>query len=588
MRLEAGKAVRGGRRLSIAGWSRGLGLWAPFGAVWWLFTNVRFAIVLLALLSLASFLGVVLPQVPANMRGDAVAEAAWLKAQEGRYGFLTQPMRHVGLFDVFHSEWFVMLLAVTTASTAAYVISRAPGIWRTVTRPRKRVPDRYFSMAPSRLFVPERLDAGRLEAVLRRSRYRVERNEEESAVYLFADRFQWAQLGTLFTHAAVIVFILSAVVSRMDAFSAPLLLAEGGTEPVLPPGESRQMQVELVDARASFTPQGRPVDYRSEIAVYEGGELVKRCHSTVNSPCAYRGFRFYQSAYFGFGAAVQVRDLSTGNAIYLETLALTDTWPSPRIVVRDARGAVLLDRNLVLTDNLDLEGVSYTGTLVQLPDGRTLTVGLRVKGSDQKLAVFEPGQRPDAIRLLLAEGETRESGGLTITYAGLTDIPASLVPDFPLPPSAGAGPNGPAFLQMSNVVYGTARASEGSSGAALAANGPPVLTISGVGPRSLALEPGQTAVVDGLEYTFEGQREFSGITAKRDRSDTLVWVGAGLTVLGLMVTFWVPRRRLWVKITEVGSWFAGQAASHARYREEMRELASRAGATTVETTDEDD
>jgi hypothetical protein len=395
-------------------------------------------------------------------------------------------------------------------------------------------------------------------------------------------------MGTLFTHAAVIVFILSAVVSRMDAFSAPLLLAEGGTEPVLPPGDSRQMQVELVDARASFTPQGRPVDYRSEIAVYERGAMVKRCHSTVNSPCSYGGFRFYQSAYFGFGAAVQVRDLSTGNAIYLETLALTDTWPSPRVIVRDAGGAVLLDRNLVLTDNLDLEGVSYTGTLVQLPDGRTLTVGLRVKGGDQKLAVFEPGQRPDAVRLLLAEGDTGQSGGLTVTFAGLTDIPASLVPDFPLPPSAGAGANGPAFLQMSNVVYGTARASEGSSGEALTASGPPVLTISGIGPRPLTLEPGEKAVVDGLEYTFEGQREFAGITAKRDRSDTLVWVGAGLTVLGLMVTFWVPRRRLWVKITEAGSWFAGQAASHARYSEEMRQLASAAGATTLEKTDEYD
>lgn len=586
--MEAGKTVRGGRRLSAAGWSRGLGLLAPFAAVWWLFTNVRFAIVLLALLSAASLLGVVVPQVPSNMRGDAVAEAAWLKAQEGRYGFLTDPMHRLGLFDVFHTGWFVMLLAVTTAATAAYVISRAPGIWRTVTRPRKRVPDRYFGLAPERFFVPERLDAGRLVAVLRRGRYRVETTEEAGAVYLFADRFQWAQLGTLFTHAAIIVFILSAIVSRMDAFSAPLLLAEGGTEPVLPPGQPRQMQVELVDARASFTPQGRPLDYRSEIAVYEGGEMVKRCQSTVNSPCSYRGFRFYQSAYFGFGAAVQVRDLSTGNAIYLETLALTDTWPSPRVSVRDASGAVLLDRDLVLTDNLDLDGVSYTGTLVQLPDGRTLTIGLRVKGGDQKLAVFEPGQRPDAVRLLLAEGETKESGGLTVTYAGLTEIPALLVPDFPLPPSAGAGTNGPAFLQMSNVVYGTARASEGSVDASPVASGPPVLTISGAGPRPLTLEAGQKAVVDGLEYTFEGQREFSGITAKRDRSDTLVWVGAGLTVLGLMVTFWVPRRRLWVKITEAGSWFAGQAASHARYSEEMGRLARAAGATGLEDRDNDD
>mgnify|MGYP005841598863 CR=1 FL=1 len=586
--MEAGKTVRRGKVRAATGRPRGFVVVNPLRAVWWLFTNVRFAIVLLAILSAASLVGVVVPQVPANMRGDVVAEGAWLKVQENRFGGLTQPMDRLGLFDVFHARWFAILLMLTTLSTAAYVVSRAPGIWRTVTRPRKRVPDRYLQMAPHRLYLPYALDVGRLEAVLRRARYRVERWEEGGAVYLFGDRFQWAQLGTLLTHAAVIVFILSAVISRMDSFSAPLFLSEGATAPVLPAAGPRQMQLELANASASFTPEGRPLDYRSEMVIYERGEEVKRCESTVNSPCAYGGFRFYQSAYFGYGAAVEVRDMSTGNAVYVETLALSDTWPSPHVVIKGSDGAVLVDDSLVLTDNLELGGVTYTGSLLELPGGRTLTVGLRVKGKDESLAVFEPGEGPDVARLLLKEGETAQSGGLTVSYVRAGRVPAALVPDFPLPASLGQGPTGQVFLQMSNVFYGTGRASEGMVREVGGGDGPPRLTISGLGPRATVLEPGESVVADGLEYRFEGQREFSGITAKRDRSDTFVWVGAGLTVLGLMMTFWVPRRRLWAKITESGTWLAGQAASHARYGAELRQVAREAGASGLERTDDDD
>src|SRR6266508_1043876 len=141
------------RRSSSRGWSRSFGLLNPLRAVWWLFTNVRFAVVLLAVLCALSLLGVVLPQMPLNVRGDVVAEQRWLDVQEGRFGFLSPVLDRAQLFDVFHARWFGVLLALTSVSTGAYVLSRVPGIWRAITQPRKRVPDRYFDMAPDRLNV---------------------------------------------------------------------------------------------------------------------------------------------------------------------------------------------------------------------------------------------------------------------------------------------------------------------------------------------------------------------------------------------------------------------------------------------------
>lgn len=589
--MEAGKALSTDPpRQKDHGWSRTFGDRNPLRVVWRLFTNVRFAIVLLAALVIVSLLGVVLPQLPSNVRGDAVAEADWLRAQEGRYGFVTDAMDKAGLFGIFQARWFAVLMAITVASTGAYVLSRAPGIWAAITRPRKRVPDRYFDVARHRVHATSGIDPLALEGRLRRARYRVETFSEPGVTYVFADRFQWAQLGTLLTHIAVIVFILSAVVSRVDAFSSKLFLAEGATEPVFSAADTRQMQVELLDAKAAFTPDGRPLDYRSQFAVYEHGEAVKTCESTVNSPCTYDGYHFYQSAYFGFGAAVQVRDTVTGNAVYLETLALSDTWPSPRITIRDSAGQILFDGALVLTDNLEAEGVAYSGALVPLPDGRTLTAGLRTPagGGEVELAVFELSGREGAARLFVREGETGEAGGLVVSYLKAGMAPAVLVRDFPLPASAGQGATGSAFLQMSNVVFGTGTTSEGTGAGAPAAGGPPRLTIAGLGPQALTLEPGKSATVEGLEYTFLGQREFSGVTVKRDRSDYVVWIGAVLIVIGLMITFWVPRRRFWAKITATDTWFAGQAASHADYKRELMRMALEAGASIPERTDDDD
>lgn len=573
-------------------WSRTVNFINPLKAVWWLFTNVRFAILLLVLLVLVSLLGVLIPQVPSNFRGDETSTRMWIKTtQEDDFGVLTDPMDTVGLFDVFHQQWFALLLAVTVASTGAYVVSRFPGVWRAVTKPRKRVPDRYLEMAPHRFQAEGAIDIERLDGALRAKRYRVERTVEGNATYIFADRFQWAQFGTLLTHAAIIVFILSAVVSRIDAFSSPLFLAEGGTLPVFPVKDPNQMQVELVNSYAQFAADGQPLDYRADLVVYKRGEEVSRCSSTVNTPCKYEGYRFYQAAYFGYGAEVEVLDIATSNVVYHETLALTEQVPSPRLVIKQS-GETVIDDTVLLTDSVDTGDVAYRAALLTLPDGTPLTLWQPVDGGD--LLVFEPG---GDVRTSITVGATFESGDLSIAYSGTENVPASVIDDFPLPESAGQGTTGPALLELTNTVYGTSRTSEGDRNEAPVATGePPELTIAGLDTQPVTLAPGQTYEADGLRYTFVGQREFAGIDVRRDRSDMLVWLGAAFTVVGLMITFWVPRRRLWAKIAprqpdaETG-WLrlamAGQAPGHADFTHELRQLARQAGAETERTDDDD-
>ncbi|MEE8346046.1 MAG: cytochrome c biogenesis protein ResB, partial [Dehalococcoidia bacterium] len=450
------------------------------------------------------------------------------------------------------------------------------------TRPRKRVGDAYFAGARHRFDYASAGAGQSLESVLRRRRYAVDRYQEGDTVYLFADRFQLAQLATFASHLALIVLLAAALVSRFSAFSNGMLIAEGASAPVFPElAHPNQMQVQLLDAIGLFSPEGEPLDYRSELVIFQGGEEVKRCSTTVNSPCSYNGYRFHQAAYFGYGADVQVRDLASGNVVYRETLSLSDTLPSPHVIVRDSGGNVLLDERLVLTDVLSGDEFVYYGRLVTLADGRVLTIGTRmaVGGDGWQLAVFEPGESEDVVRLVLAEGETASVDGLEFTYASLAGVPATFVSDLPLAPEVVAGGgSGDVLLEMSNVVYGTSTASEGTAVEGATGSGPPVLTIVGLQAQAVSLRPGDSEDIGGYEYSFMGQKEFAGIQVKKDRSDYLIWIGAGLLIGGLVVTFWVPRRRLWARITPARTYLAGQAGHLVDLTREMQDLARHAGA----------
>jgi cytochrome c biogenesis protein ResB len=560
----------------------------PLRAVWRLFTSVRWALILLAFLALAGLLGVLLPQVPSTVRGDSAAVTDWLDVQRGKFGVFTDPIYRLGFFDVFHARWFAAGLGLLVVSVTICTANRFFPIWRTIRRPQRRVPDTYFQRAHHRVEFTTPAEPLALEGVLRRHRYRVDRTQEGETTYLFADRYGWAQLGTFVSHLALILFIAGALVSKFTGFSQDLFVGEGTTAPVFAVSNPNQMQVRVVDTVARFDSQGRPLDYRSELAIYKGGEEVKACTATVNGPCAYNGYRFHQAAYFGFGAELQVRDLRSGNVIYKEVLALADSMPAPHVIVRDSDGGTLMDATLVLTDFVE---TAY-GTTVSIPGtDRTMWIGVRPNESSGRLDLlaFEPGQDPDAVRLLVSEGQRAGAGGLDFEFVSLQRLPASFEPGFPLPPgSAEDSPQGQVLLEMSNVVYGVEETSSGEEVAVPTQNGPPTLSVVGVGPLVLNLEPGQAASVGDYEYTFVGQREFAGIMVKRDRSDTLIWWATGLFLVGLGITFYVPRRRLWAKITPERTYLAGVAGHLANFRKEMGKLGAEAGSPDAAQEEERD
>ncbi|HWC30254.1 MAG TPA: cytochrome c biogenesis protein ResB, partial [Dehalococcoidia bacterium] len=88
----------------------------PVRLLWRALVSVRFALALIGFLALASLVGVLVPQLPVEMRGNPAAEAGWLEFQREKFGFLTGPMDALGLFQTFRSPWFIGGLALLVAS----------------------------------------------------------------------------------------------------------------------------------------------------------------------------------------------------------------------------------------------------------------------------------------------------------------------------------------------------------------------------------------------------------------------------------------------------------------------------------------
>lgn len=546
------------RAEALEGWSRAVRRFDPLLPVWRLLTSVRFALVLIAFLVLAGLLGTVLPQIPSAMRDNLAAIRAWLAFQEGKFGPLTEPMYRLGLFNVFAAPWFLAGLGLLVVSICLYIVSRLPAAWRSVVGPQERVPDSFFERAANRLAfpTPAASEGGeglsrRLEAALRRRRFQVRRFESGSATYLFADRFAWAQVGTFVSHLALILFLAGGLLSRLGGYEQSLLIGEGTSQPVFAVSHPDQMQVEVIDAVGKFDAGGNPLDYRTELAIYQGGRQVARGVATVNDPLSYRGYRFHQASYFGEGVALRVRDAATGRTLYREVLPLEGLVPAPVITVRDGQGQVLLDDIIPPTDFI--EGAS--GALITVPgSGRQFWVGVKADEREAwRLILYERGEA--STPSLVSAGGSYRAGDLEFTFREATGLPALRTAGIP-------GDNQQALVIMSETPEQT-----------------PYLTMLGpVDGRALILYPDQPVRMGDREYGFEGRREFAGIQVKRDPGANFIWVAAGLLLAGLMITFYVPRLRLWARVGSEKTVLAGLAEKSGSFQAEARRLAEGLGA----------
>ena len=206
-----------------------------------LFASLTVTIALLILLAALSVLGTLIPQ-------NAPEQAYLQHYGKGTYHVL----KGLGLFDMYHSAWFIAVLALLAINVVACTVKRLPNIWHQAHR----------------------------------------------------DRNSYARLGTVLTHLSVLLILLGGLINAWWGFKGYVEVREGEAFVVSAAPTSGEIvqpagfTVRCDAFRVERYPDGSPKEYVSTLTFLEG-ERVALDHRPlrVNHPLSYRGLNFYQTSY---------------------------------------------------------------------------------------------------------------------------------------------------------------------------------------------------------------------------------------------------------------------------------------------------
>ena len=282
-------------------------------------------LVLLLLAGTLSLLGVLFPQMPSSVRGDPEAAARWVESARSVFGGWTDVLRTAGVFTMFSSVPFLVVMALLALSIIACTVHRLPVIWNAARHPRTRVTARFFDRARLRSRFTSPVSAEKAFQVIRadarehRMRFIVDDGGPGRNAYI--DRNRWGPFGTAFAHTAFVIIMAGFVVSSVTGFSdQEFTLTIGHPKDV---GHGTALVAEARSFQDTYYEDGSPRDYVADLAIYDGGEEVANREVRINSPLSYDGVVFHQ-AYFGVAAVLTITD-DSGAEVFHDGVALDRT-----------------------------------------------------------------------------------------------------------------------------------------------------------------------------------------------------------------------------------------------------------------------
>jgi cytochrome c biogenesis protein len=218
----------------------------------------------------------------------------------------------IGLTDVFHSWWFLTLLALVSLSIIFASLERWPNAWRFYARPYRRPEPHFRSALAHRTTIPIRAaDEGisAAERAFRKLRLPTERVSGSEGVSLFSEKHRFAVLAVYVIHASLLFIFTGGIIDGLIGYRGYMAINEGQTTNQFlvrtPKGELPKLlpfSVRCDEARqenykdAQKRDTGMPKSYWSKLAVVEDGKVTKSKQIIVNDPLVYRGIRLFQAS----------------------------------------------------------------------------------------------------------------------------------------------------------------------------------------------------------------------------------------------------------------------------------------------------
>ncbi len=306
-----------------------------------LLSSMSFAVSMLVFLGIASVIGTILKQ-------NEPYENYIIKFGQFWFGFFEK----IGLYDVYHSVWFLIILLFLVISTTLCITKNTPIILKDFLLFKDSLEEKSLLSFTHHLVLKNtrKVNLSQVIHYLKQANFKIkEKLKDNGDILIVAKKGNYQRLGYIFTHVGVVVICSGGLldgnlifkaqelfgykkietldipaskvqeVSRLSvansSFRANMTLAEGSSDNVafvrMKDGylvQDLPFKITLKDFRINHYSTGMPKSFESDLIISDP-ELSQDITKTisVNHPFTYKGIAIYQSDFQDGGTKLDIR-----------------------------------------------------------------------------------------------------------------------------------------------------------------------------------------------------------------------------------------------------------------------------------------
>jgi cytochrome c biogenesis protein len=260
--------------------------------------SVRTGIFLIIVVGVFSAIGTVILQRPTSEPSDM---------QRAYSPETLMWLDRLGLTDIFHAWWFLILLCGFCTCLIFVSIDRWPNAWKVYAKPVRFATAPFRASLSQTVKIPVTDGASALsvaERIMSRFGFNAERVTENGATGLFAEKQKFAVFAVYFVHFSLLCIFAGYIVDGTVGYRGNIRVPEGQALGQITlrddrGGESKKALPFLIrcDGAGEETyADGSPKKWWSKLTLIEDGKEVASKMIVVNDPFVYKGLRIYQSS----------------------------------------------------------------------------------------------------------------------------------------------------------------------------------------------------------------------------------------------------------------------------------------------------
>jgi len=507
------------------------------------FGSMPVAILLLVLLAVASVIGTVLKQ-----NQD---QADYLH-QFGPTWYWT--FRALGLFDMYHTWWFLTILGLLMMSLLACLLRNTPRFMKEMKsrkgtlsdNARKHLVHQFDMVLDNKEQAIATIKASLPTWTWMETKVATDKGE---VLWLRGDKGRFHKLGYIIVHTAMLVVLIGGWMSVQFGFRGNMAVPVGAKESEISFLEGTGVsylkmpfEVRCDDFSINFFSTGAPSEFRSTLTIFEDGKEMLTSDIIVNEPLYYKGVRIYQASFGDGGSDVKLslhRLNKKGNVDTVSGQIYTqfeDPYSDTSLEFKDFRP-------------YNIENMAAAGEPKDFKDlGPSVDFIIRGKGLQPVLvrSFMEPfimnDQNQGSIMMISESGDANDfqsfSLGLDFSNPKEWALFQAFIHRLPEEKGATQADNLAAFRGALDDVYPDARPDN------LPMLGNRVI-------QALRMLPDMPWAFVPVLTDYE-QKYYTGLQIAKDPGMDVVWFGSGFLVFGLCIMFYVAHRKVWIKVTDHG------------------------------------